>query len=445
MTHVAPRPGGVKPDGHPSADSPSAHRFGIIPVHAYAHAVQTPGTVVPAAPAVTAAAPPPDMRELEAAFSLFNEASSQLASAYAELQGRVDRLAGELAVANGELRRQYLEKEALSERLRLLLDALPGAIIVLDGTGRVIEANPTAASWLGDTLMGAHWATVAAARLVAVPGAQEWQLGDSGRGRRVTLSESPLDAAGGRILLLNDITEAVRLRQALEQHKRLSAMGEMAAGLAHQLRTPLATALLHTANLARPDLSEADRRRFSERVRERLRHLERMIQDMLLFVRGQPAVEAGVEVDDILSEAVQTIEPQMQPAGVTLRRPPAPTGAQVRGDRKALVGAVLNLLENALQATPAGGEVAVSAASGGGWVHIAVRDTGSGMGPDLLQRVFEPFFTTRQEGTGLGLAIVRSVAAAHGGDVGVTSEPGRGCEFVIRLPAMAATFPEAEK
>lgn len=382
------------------------------------------------------------MRELEAAFSLFNEASSQLASAYAELQGRVDRLAGELAVANGELRRQYLEKEALSERLRLLLDALPGAIIVLDGGGRVIEANPTAASWLGDTLIGAQWAAVAAAGLVAVPGAQEWQLGDPGRGRRVTLSESPLDAAGGRILLLNDITEAVRLRQELEQHKRLSAMGEMAAGLAHQLRTPLATALLHTANLARPDLSDADRRRFSERVRERLRHLERMIQDMLLFVRGQPAVEARVDVDDMLFEAVQTIEPQMQLAGLSLRRPSDPTGAQVRGDRKALVGAVLNLLENALQATPAGGEVAVSAANGEGWVRIAVRDTGPGMEPDLLQRVFEPFFTTRQEGTGLGLAIVRSVAAAHGGEVDVSSEPGRGCEFVIRLPVMAATIPE---
>ncbi len=371
-----------------------------------------------------------------------SEASSQLASAYAELQGRVDRLAGELAVANGELRRQYLEKEALSERLRLLLDALPGAIIVLDGGGRVIEANPTAASWLGDTLIGAQWAAVAAARLVAVPGAQEWQLGDPGRGRRVTLSESPLDAAGGRILLLNDITEAVRLRQELEQHKRLSAMGEMAAGLAHQLRTPLATALLHTANLARPDLSDADRRRFSERVRERLRHLERMIQDMLLFVRGQPAVEARVDVDDMLFEAVQTIEPQMQLAGLSLRRPSDPTGAQVRGDRKALVGAVLNLLENALQATPAGGEVAVSAANGEGWVRIAVRDTGPGMEPDLLQRVFEPFFTTRQEGTGLGLAIVRSVAAAHGGEVDVSSEPGRGCEFVIRLPVMAATIPE---
>lgn len=393
---------------------------------------------------MTESVPPLDPRELEAAFSLFNQASTHLASAYADLQARVDRLAGELAVANGELKRQFLEKEALSERLRLLLDALPGGVVVLDGEGRVIEANPAARAWLGDELAGQRWGAVASARLVAIPGAQEWTLVAPKGARRLTVSESPLDASGGRILLLNDVTDAVRLRHQLEHHKRLSAMGEMAAGLAHQLRTPLATALLHTANLARSDLSEADRQRFSERVRERLRHLERMIQDMLQFVRGQPAADEAVDVGEVLAEVSQTIEPQMQSRGVSFRVLGDAAARQVRGDRKALAGALLNLLENAMQATPEGGTVTLSAETVKQEIRIHVIDTGLGMEPEVRRRVFEPFFTTRQEGTGLGLAIVRSVANAHGGDAEVESDPGQGSDFVIRLPLLGPVPEEVQ-
>lgn len=108
-------------------------------------------------------APPIDPRALEAAFSLFNEASAQLASTYQDLQGRVTGLANELAVANGELKRQYLEKEALSQRLELLLDALPGAVVVLDAQGRVVKANPAARAWLGDDLTESPWSEIARA------------------------------------------------------------------------------------------------------------------------------------------------------------------------------------------------------------------------------------------------------------------------------------------
>ena len=172
-----------------------------------------------------------DPRELEAAFSLFNEASTQLATAYQDLQGRVDRLAAELAVANGELKRQYLEKEALSERLELLLDALPGGVLVLDGDSRIVKANPAARHWLGGDPVGADWPALRASRLVAPPGAREASFQTVDGQRWLALSESPFDASGGRILLLNDVTESTRLQQQLEHHKRLSAMGEMAAGL----------------------------------------------------------------------------------------------------------------------------------------------------------------------------------------------------------------------
>ncbi len=386
---------------------------------------------------LTDSAHAPSPQDLEQAFSLFNEASAQLANAYHDLEQQVGRLSAELAVANGELRRQYEEKEALSQRLSHLLAALPGGVVVLDVHGRVAQCNPAAQEMLGQDPAGRSWAEVAAGALKESPGGQEWALlrpDGSAAQRWVTLSMSPLDSAGGRILLLTEMTEARRLSEHLERHRRLSSMGEMAAGLAHQLRTPLATALLYAGNLARPALAEGDRVRFAERAQSRLRDLERMIQDMLTFVRGAPAEQEIIEVADLLQEVAHTIEPQMHAAGVAFEARFVAEAACVRGNRKALQGALTNLLENALQACGGNGVVHMEADLDAARFRIRVRDSGPGMDAATQARLFEPFFTTRQEGTGLGLAIVRSVAQAHGGEVDVDSSPGCGALFTFSVP-----------
>ncbi|BCB26166.1 PAS domain-containing sensor histidine kinase [Sulfurimicrobium lacus] len=375
-------------------------------------------------------------QELEQAFSLFNEASAQLTGAYQELQGQVEHLTGELAVANGELRRQYLEKEALSQRLAMLLAALPAGVVVVDGAGEIREANAAAGRMLGDGLLGRQWSEVVARSLRQTATSHEWEMTAADESLcRLNISVSQLEGGGGQIVLLHDVTEAYQMEQALQRHQRLSAMGEMAAGLAHQLRTPLATALLYVANLAKPGLAEPERIRFSEKALARLRHLEQLIQDMLSFVRGQGGEREAVAVADLLGELRQIIEPQMAQREVCLGVEDLSEGCVLRGDRKALVGAVVNLLENALLASSAGGEVVLRAeATAKGWLALTVRDNGRGFDAALGDRLFEPFFTTRIEGTGLGLAIVRSVAEAHGGTVEAHSVPGEGSEFVLRLP-----------
>jgi two-component system sensor histidine kinase FlrB len=378
----------------------------------------------------------PSPKELEQAFSLFNQASAQLATAYHDLEQQVVRLTAELAVANGALRQQYEEKEGLSSRLALLLEALPGGVVVLDATGRVAQANPAATRMLGDALQGQVWSEVEARRLAPASDAGEWQLRAADGGllaRWVNVSASALDAAGGRILLLSDITEARALREQLERHRRLSAMGEMAAGLAHQLRTPLATALLYAGNLARAQLPELDRVRFAERVLARLRDLERMIQDMLMFVRGAPAAREVIDIASLLHEVAQVAEPQL-PAGVQLQVHADVGAVRVHGHREALAGAMLNLLENALQACGEDGEVRLEAQACDNSVTVKVRDNGAGMDEAVLARLFEPFFTTRSDGTGLGLAIVRTVVQSHGGEIGVESVLGQGSVFAVSLP-----------
>lgn len=375
-------------------------------------------------------------QELEQAFSLFNEASAQLTGAYQELQGQVERLTGELAVANGELRRQYLEKEALSQRLAMLLAALPAGVVVVDDAGVIREANAAAIHMLGDGLLGRQWGQVAALGLRQTAMPHEWEMvAADGALCRLNVSVNSLGSGGGQIILLHDVTEAYQMEQALQRHQRLSAMGEMAAGLAHQLRTPLATALLYAANLTKPGLAEPERIRFSEKALARLRHLEQLIQDMLLFVKGQEGERVMVPVSDLLAELRQIIEPQMVQQGVALDVDDRSNGCFLRGDRKALVGAMVNLLENALQASSAGGRVALRAElTGQGWLALTVRDSGRGFDAATGDRLFEPFFTTRNEGTGLGLAIVRGVAEAHNGTVEARSVPGEGSEFVMRLP-----------
>jgi two-component system sensor histidine kinase FlrB len=380
-----------------------------------------------------------DPKELEQAFSLFNEASAQLTGAYQELQQQVERLTGELAVANVELRRQLLEKEALSQRLSHLLSAMPAGVVVLDQQGAVVELNPAARELLGESLTGQAWVEVAARSLAQTVVPHEWDLAPvSGTvPRRVSISSSPLDAAGGQVLLIHDMTEAYAMQRELQRHQRLSAMGEMAAGLAHQLRTPLATALLYASHLKKLDLPENERIRFADKVLARLRHLEHLIQDMLSFVKGEGGGQDVVRMDSVLVELQQVMEPQMIERGLSFSIQDDSRGAAVLGSRKALTGALLNLLENAMQACPKDGKIRLKSEIGDdGQVSITVADNGKGIDAAIQERLFEPFYTTRTDGTGLGLAIVRGVAEAHRGSVQVRSEPGCGSEFILRLPKL---------
>jgi len=224
----------------------------------------------------------------------------------------------------------------------------------------------------------------------------------------------------------------------LRRNQRLAVMGEMAAGLAHQLRTPLSTALLYTAHLANPALAGDERSGFAEKALERLRHLEYLIRDMLLFVKGETAEWETVAISSLLAELKQVIEPQMSRRNLHFSVHDASAGASLMADRNALSGAVVSLLENAMQAAPEGGRVTLECTQTVDAIVLTVRDDGHGIAAEIQERLFEPFFTTRDEGTGLGLAMVRGVTQSLGGTVQVRSAPGTGSEFILRLPRKVA-------
>lgn len=368
--------------------------------------------------------------ELQRAFAVFNQVSAELTHAYEALQTRVASLTEELAVANGELRRQYQEKEALSERLSSLLDALPAGVVLLDQAALVTALNPAAIALFGTGAIGCHWGDIARQYLEPTLTVGEWLLGDG----RVSIAENVLASGGGKILLIHDVTAAHRMKTELERNQRLAAMGEMAASLAHQLRTPLAAALLYTANLGQPNIADEARARFSDKATGQLRRLERLIQDVLLFARGESIGRDVISASDLLHEAAQTVEPLMREHGLEFAAVDDCGAAIIVGGRKALFGALVNLLENAMQATPSGGRICLFGQRRGDLLALGVRDSGPGIARETQARIFEPFFTTKGQGTGLGLAIALGVARAHGGAIELFSEPGEGAEFVMSLP-----------
>ena len=238
--------------------------------------------------------------------------------------------------------------------------------------------------------------------------------------------------------------QTVRDRQldtVLSRHQRLAALGEMAATLAHQIRTPLSSALLYAANAANQGLTPQRRDELLGRAIGCLNDLEKLVSDMLGFARGATASDAPVALTDITLAVNNAAHALLRP-GQQLEVTEPPQNAVICGSREALVGAVLNLVSNALQAAGASAAVRLETLVTGAAAEIRVTDNGPGVAQALRQRIFEPFFTTRPEGTGLGLAVVRSVAEAHGGEVRVESpdhagRERRGACFILRLPLAA--------
>lgn len=370
--------------------------------------------------------------QLTEAFQAFNALSAQLAGSYRELEQRVARLSRELAAARDQRLAELAEKERLASRLSHLLAALPAGVIVLDAEGVIQTVNPAAVELLQPPLEGLLWATVYA-RAVAGASEAEAEL-ELHSGRRVTLSTRNLGREPGRILVLQDVTEARALQAEADRHRRLSAMGEMAASLAHQIRTPLASALLYAGHLNQPALADADRHRIAGRIAARLRHLEQLVRDMLSFVSGGARVRHPLALSGLIEPLRQALMPQLDALSAHLdcRVDGAPS---VCGHRDALLGALGNLVSNALQAAGTGAQVDLRIdGAPDGRARIRISDNGPGVAAALRERIFEPFFTTRAQGTGLGLAVVREVVRSHGGDIDVAPNHGAGATFIIHLP-----------
>lgn len=243
----------------------------------------------------------------------------------------------------------------------------------------------------------------------------------------------------GQLILLTDLTETRALQSQLARHERLSALGRMVASLAHQIRTPLSTAMLYASHLTDPTLAEENRTRFSARLKGRLESIEQQVRDMLIFARGDLPINDSVKVGDWFALLRQQAEPLIEQGGARcIWQDRCPPGYKLRCNTETLIGAITNLIDNAIQAGGSHARLKVSLRLISGQLSICIVDAGRGMTPAQLSRIGEPFFTTRAQGTGLGVSVVKAVAHAHGGSFYMRSKANWGTCAELLLPLREA-------
>lgn len=374
----------------------------------------------------------PDRNKLKTAFEFFNLMSQQLTDAYKTLEQQVQELTEELAQTQARHEAEVANKELVTGRLEGLLHVLPVGVVVLDVRGRVQECNPAAVELLGEPLLGESWLEIIQRSFSPrLDDGHEVSLKD---GRRVSIATRSLDGVPGQLIVLTDMTETRALQERLSRHQRLSSLGKMVASLAHQIRTPLSAAMLYAEHLTNTDLEAGQQRRFADKLNSRLNHLEQQVRDMLIFAKGEMPLADLISTEQLVEGLQAAAETPVAASFSQLQITNNAAGFCLQCNREALVGAMLNLINNAIQAVGRAAEINITLDSIDGYMRIIVQDKGPGIDEAIKENVLEPFVTNKSQGTGLGLAVVQAVVRAHHGEFNIESSTGCGTVMSIQIP-----------
>jgi PAS domain S-box-containing protein len=359
-----------------------------------------------------------------------------------------------LIVRNAHLHGELSEAKSFLENL---IQSATESIVAVDPAARVVTWNPAAERLFGRGSDEARGKLLGDAMPATVMVQLEPVLAAPRAGRTVVLrlqqdgNHAPQDLTatcsaipwGGRdeiglLLIIRDVTEQRRWEEQLARSEKLSALGQLAMGMAHDFTNLLQAILGHTQLIAHEPSPE--------RLRRGLATIEQAVRDGVETVgrirrfarRDVDRRLERVDLREVVRQAIEIVRPRwsqsdLRGTPITVRHQLGPVPAvQARGAE--LREALINLVLNAVDAMPRGGSITLETRDAGDWVLLSIADTGTGIAPDARRRIFEPFFTTKESGTGLGLSIVSGIISSYGGTIGVDSEVGRGTTFTIRLP-----------
>jgi len=402
----------------------------------------------------------------------FNEVTAQLQNSYDELQGRVKKLDLELSDKNDELEKNLAEKERVKNYLNDILESQTNGVLVVDRTGNITTCNKTTGTITGikpQSCLGKSLNKVfplfesVVARLGKSRGetiSQDKDIANANGGTlHIRISASPVwDNHGGQIgtiLILQDMTEFRRMEELAQRNQRLREMGEMAAGIAHEIRNPLASIELF-ASLLKKDLEgDSEKEDLVQHIRAGVQNMDRIISTLLLFAKSAQPSRQQCDINLLLTECLEGINNVLVPENINVIRKSGKGTLLANGDRELLRQVFPNLINNAIQAMPEGGELnlitqkssipsprAENGSTARQYISVTVADTGVGMSADNLAKIFNPFFTTKDKGTGLGLAISHNIIKAHQGSIDAVSEEGKGTSFTVKIPSWDEDFDE---
>ncbi len=349
------------------------------------------------------------------------------------------------------LDRARSETAALKEFNERLVDGLGEGLQLVDGDFRIRHANRWMHGQFGEVVGGRCYELLAADGMPC-PGCpldRRNEIGDAVRievpgsdGRRFSLSCSPVRQPDGQIFLhelVADVTERERLQARLNEAERLAAAGELAAGVAHEIRNPLAAIVNATTLLgAEETLTRDERANTLGAVKKEARRLNRILSDFLVFARPRESkpLEADIRlVVDHVAALIREDPGRAERVQLSVGIDPALPAFPFDADQMTQV--LWNIALNGVEAMEGPGRLDITVARRGAAVAIAVTDTGGGIPVEERRRVFEPFYSRKRSGTGLGLTIARRIVATHGGRIDVESTPGQGSRFTVVLPIAA--------
>lgn len=363
-------------------------------------------------------------------------------------------LAARARATRQELAEKASDLEQLEELHAAILRSLPAGLMTIDGEGIVRYANEAAQNILmlgREDLLGLHLQVVVPAmyegwrRATTKPGMERRERYEQAHLRpdetsiRLGFSFAPLsvmqDDLPSSIAVFQDVTDIVRLKEAVERAERLATVGKFAAGLAHEVRNPLAS-MCASIDVLRAHLEvPPPMERLMDNVGREAERLNRLIGDFLAFSRPRQLNMQETDLGELIQGVLSMFENDALMAGCQIERK-LDLGVRASVDADLLRQVIWNLVRNAGEAmAPHGGHLLIETTMQDFNPVIIVRDSGPGIAPERLARVFDPFHTTKEGGSGLGLAISHSIVEAHGARISLDSTPGKGTEVVIRLVA----------
>ena len=394
----------------------------------------------------------------------------RLALAFNHMAAQLLQQRAALEDVHWELKQRFEELADLKSYTDSILSSVTSGIVTVDLEGRVVTLNPAAELLIG------FFAGEAVGRYCTEVFGQTPELGEilmetltsrvpltnvplalrrrSGMAVSAEVSTAPLKGGDGKdlgaVAVVRDLTALRRLERQLRRSDRLAALGTLAAGLAHEIKNPLHSVLTFSRHLPRRFDEEKFRMQFQSVVPRELERINRIVERLLELARPSQLNFALVRLPTLVERVLDLYANQLESSGVALRRAYARDLPPVQADEDALYRALVNVVGNALDAMIGGGRLTVRvhwaptgehrATRPGGFyrrVQIEIEDTGVGIRPADTERVFNPFFTTKERGTGLGLALTHKIVEDHGGSIDFRSVPGVATTFRIVLPLLA--------